>query len=58
MARKMESIKIETTKDGMISISQDDPYNDVGDNIIISPDQVDILCQWLKEERDKLKGKE
>ena len=58
MARKMESIKIETTKHGMISISQDDPYNDVADQIIISPDQVDILCQWLKEERDKLKGKE
>jgi len=58
MARKMESIKIETTKNGMISISQDDLYSDTDIIIIISPDQVDILCQWLKEERDKLKEKE
>lgn len=58
MARKMESIKIEATKHGMISISQDVPYNDIAEQIIISPDQVDILCQWLKEEKDKLKGKE
>lgn len=58
MTPKMESIKIETTEHGMISISQDDPYGDVGNQIIITPDQVDILCQWLKEERDKLKDKE
>lgn len=58
MVRKMESIEIETTKHGMISISQDDLYGDPDNQIIISPDQVDILCQWLKEERDKLKDKE
>lgn len=57
MTRKMEQIKVEITKDGMISISQDDPYGDVGSIVIISPDQVVTLCKWLKEARAKLIGR-
>lgn len=58
MARKMEQIKVESTDDGMISISQEYVYEENPIKIIISPEQVEVLCQWLKEERDKLKGKE
>ena len=58
MTRKMEQIEVTTTGDGRISISQENPYNDVGSSIIISPDQVDVLCQWLKEEKDKIMKEE
>jgi hypothetical protein len=56
MAKQMEAITIETDKDGMIRISQPD-FGDGGNVLIVHPDQIEILCQWLKEERDKIKGK-
>ena len=54
MERKMWPIEIETTDQGFICISQDvgpmedDPY------IMIHPDQVDLLIQWLNDARDEL----
>lgn len=57
MACKMEQIKVDSTDNGMILISQEYQGEEDADKIVISPDQVDVLCQWLREERDKLKAK-
>lgn len=54
MARRMEQFEVDTTEEGMISIKQENYTGDIS-TIIISPDQVEVLCQWLKEERDKNK---
>ncbi len=54
MERKMWPIEIETTDQGFICISQDagpmedDPY------ILLHPDQVDLLIQWLNDAREEL----
>lgn len=56
MAKRMEAITVEADQNGMIRISQDD-YGNGESLVIISPDQVDILCQWLKEEQENINKK-
>ena len=57
MARRIEELTVETDSENKIRISQDGFHED-GSTIVISPDEVDILCQWLKEQRDTIKGQE
>ena len=44
----MYKIIVKTTGDGDIQISSED------DNIVISPDQVDTLIEWLEEAKAEL----
>ena len=57
MERKMESISVDTTEEGLIQIVQEHTSNLGGEDhvIIIFPEQVDTVCRWLKEARDSLK---
>lgn len=54
MERKMWPIEVEINDQGLICISQDvgpledDPY------ILLHPDQVDLLIQWLNDAKDEL----
>ena len=54
--RKMEEVTVKTDGES-IRITQPNPNAEIeeGDLIIISPDQVDTLCKWLKEARDEIK---
>jgi hypothetical protein len=54
MKKEMLEINI-TTNEGMIFISQPDPYNDYPP-IIINPDQVPILIKWLEEAKAEIEG--
>ena len=48
MKKNMYKIIVKTTSDGDIQISGED------DNIVISPDQVDTLIEWLEEAKAEL----
>jgi len=56
MDRKMEPLTVETTKDGMIRMSQT-YYTGEEHTIIIYPEQVDLLYKRLKEAQDKIEKK-
>ena len=51
----MEAIEVEATDKG-IFITTDD-LGDGDHCILVSPDQVDALCQWLQEAIETLKNK-
>ena len=57
MERKMESILVNTTEEGLIQVVQEHISGLGGseDIIIIYPEQVDTVCRWLKEARDSLR---
>ena len=39
-----------------ISIMQEDPNGNDPSGVVINPDQVDFLIEWLKEARDEIHG--
>jgi len=55
MDKEMFEIRVSTNK-GKIFITQPVPMQDEPDSIIISPEQVDALIEWLKEARAELEG--
>jgi len=56
MDKEMFEIRVYTEK-GEIFITQPVPMEDAPNSIIISPEQVDALIEWLKEARAELEGK-
>lgn len=48
MKKTMLPIEVEVSGEGRILVTQDD-YGDGGSSILITPDQVDTLIQWLTE---------
>lgn len=55
MDKEMFEIRVTTAK-GKIFIEQPVPLQDEPDKVIISPEQVDALINWLKEARAELEG--
>ncbi len=47
------TVSIEEKDNNRIVITQDD-YGDGEHKIILQPDQIDILIQWLKEAKEKV----
>jgi len=55
MDKRMEPLSVSTTNEGRIEIIQETSELDFESSIIsLSPDQVDILIQWLTEAREEL----
>ena len=52
MSWKMEEIAVHTDN-GIIYITQPNPQSETDDTIMISPDQVDILIDWLKQAKEE-----
>ena len=55
MDKEMFEIRVSTDK-GKIFIEQPVPMEDAPNIIIISPEQVDAVIEWLKEARAELEG--
>jgi hypothetical protein len=52
MKRKMEQVEISVTEAGRVLIEQPDPMDpDRGGCVELEPDQIDMVCDWLKEAR-------
>lgn len=49
MEKRMEAVTVKTTKESTILIEQEDVGSDQPCVIAITPDQVDIIVQWLQE---------
>ena len=59
MKKRAEEIEV-VVEDDRIWIRQADPCGDDERNqaIVVSPDQVVLLIDWLREARDKIRGVE
>ena len=55
MDKEMFEIRVTTDK-GKIFIEQPIPMEDGPNSIIVSPEQVEGLINWLKEARDELES--
>jgi hypothetical protein len=55
MKKKTEEIQVEVVGDS-IHIRQPDPLGNNDGLVIVSPDQVVLLIEWLREARDKIRG--
>ena len=53
MIKDIKELQISTSK-GEIALIQENPWEDNDDVIVISPYQVDLLIDWLKEARASL----
>ena len=53
MKKKTEEIEVEVSGD-QISICQPCAMMDNDMHITVSPDQVDLLCKWLKEAKEEI----
>jgi hypothetical protein len=49
-------LSVGTTKEGQIEITGEDAQHEMAMTVTISPDQVDLLIEWLKEARTELQG--
>jgi hypothetical protein len=56
MDKKMEQIVVRTTEKGEIEIVQSDIVQQEEIVIYLSPEQIDLLVEWLIEARDELHG--
>lgn len=54
MARKMWPIEVKVDDQGFIRISQDVSAFEEEAFILLHPDQVDLLIQWVNDARDEL----
>ena len=54
MVRKMWPFEVETDNQGFIRISQDAGPLEQTPYIVLHPDQVELLIQWLSDARDEL----
>jgi len=52
MRKTMSDVIVETTKDGMIYVYSIE--HDENRGIVISPEQVDFVIEWLKLARDEI----
>jgi hypothetical protein len=59
MKKRAEEIEVSVDNDRIL-IHQPDPLGDDERNqtIVVSPDQVVLLIEWLREARDKIRGTE
>ena len=55
MKKRTEPIEVEVVE-GSIHIRQPDPMGNTDGVVVVSPDQVVLLIEWLREARDKIKG--
>jgi len=53
----MEEVSVKTNEEGKILIVQDNPVGDHDDTIILEPDQVDVIIQWLQEAKAEIQKK-
>ena len=56
MEKMMWDLGVGISEDGYICISQKDGYMQDDTNILVHPDQVDILTKWLNEAKEKLQN--
>jgi hypothetical protein len=57
MEKRMEAVTVKTGKEGNILIEQEYVGNDQPNVIEITPDQVDVIVQWLQEAKAELQKK-
>lgn len=57
MEKRLEPLEIKTTNEGAIELIQDDFDQERIAVIRISPDQVDVVIDWLKQAKAELHGK-
>jgi hypothetical protein len=57
MEKHMEEVSVKTNEEGKILIVQDNPVGDHDDTIILEPDQVDVIIQWLQEAKAEIQKK-
>jgi hypothetical protein len=58
MKRRMERVEVSVSENGKVVIQQDDDHNpEYSGSVELHPDQIDMVCEWLKEARDEaMKG--
>lgn len=55
MEKKLFDLSVSTTElDGYITILQSNAMLEDDDRVVIHPDQVELLIQWLKEARNQI----
>lgn len=57
MEKRMEAVTVKTTKEGSIVLEQEYVGSDQPCIIAITPDQVDVIIQWLQEAKAELEKK-
>jgi hypothetical protein len=55
MRKSSQQIEVEVVGD-VIHIIQRDPTQNHDDTVVVSPDQVVLLIEWLRDARDKIRG--
>lgn len=53
MDKTMEYLRVSTTTEGAVEIQTAD-YDNGGDVISVSKDQIDVLIHWLQEAKEEL----
>jgi hypothetical protein len=54
MDKVMEPLRVSTTTENKIEIDQSSSFGEDRSIILITPEQVDVLTQWLQEAKDEL----
>lgn len=55
MEKKLFDLSVSTSElDGYITILQPNAMFEDDDRVVIHPDQVELLIQWLKEAKDQI----
>lgn len=56
MERRFAELRMATTNDGTVELSQNWDSEDRPDVVVIPLDQIDVLIQWLQEAKAELTG--
>ena len=56
MERQMNQVKVTTTREGLIEISQPAGMGEPDDLVVIAPGQVPVLVKWLQEAAAELEA--
>jgi hypothetical protein len=55
LEKEMQQVKVYTTEEKLIVISQDVPDQMTPNTILLHPDQIDRLTEWLHEAKNSLR---
>ncbi len=53
MEKKMEAVTVYVSDDNNVCIKDDYDYGDEEHIIVLNPDQIDTIIQWLKEAKSE-----
>ena len=58
MELRMEQVKVSVSPERMIVIEQDDHGSEFNSIVVLHPDQVETVCEWMRKARDEAVAKQ